>query len=121
MARTPAENIDVLRDRIRTSEDITNADIEVLIDFSDRLFLLSTDYSDHRHEKHLRHCTRMAEEVGGLADALDERSADESTHFDDPDAPLWPRKSDSAIGLSYNMASSASSRVPPNAPGFSVR
>ena len=51
MARTPAENIDVLRDRIRTSEDITDGDIEVVIHFSDQLFLLSTDYSDHRHER----------------------------------------------------------------------
>ncbi|WP_049999193.1 hypothetical protein [Halococcus sediminicola] len=77
MARTPAENIDVLRDRIRTSEDITDDDIEVLIKFSHQLFLLATEYSDHRHEKLLCHCTRMAEEVGGLADALDERNAAE--------------------------------------------
>jgi integrase len=77
MARNPADATDVLRDRIRTSESIADGDTEALIDFSDQLFLLAADYSDHRHEKLLRHCTRMAEEVGGLADALDERSAAE--------------------------------------------
>lgn len=46
----------------------------MLIEFSNQLFLLATEYSDHRHEKLLRHCTRMPEEVGGLADALDERN-----------------------------------------------
>ncbi|MCU4743429.1 tyrosine-type recombinase/integrase [Natronoglomus mannanivorans] len=69
----PAGNIDTLRDRIESSEEISSDDRDVLIEFSDELFLRSVDYSDHRHEKLLRHCTRMAEQVGDLASALEER------------------------------------------------
>ena len=68
------ERINALRKRICTNEEIAGDNGDALIDFSDRLFLLLADYSDHRHEKPFRHCTRMAEEVGGLADALNGRS-----------------------------------------------
>ena len=78
MVRDISGNIDVLRDRIRTTEAIADADRDALIDFSDRLFLLSTEYSDHRHEKLLRHCTRMAEGPGGLADARTDQTAAEA-------------------------------------------
>lgn len=77
MGRDLGDRIDTLRSRICTSGDITDDDQKALIDFSDRLFLLSTEYSNHRHEKLLRHCTRMAEHPGGLADALEDRSAAE--------------------------------------------
>lgn len=74
----PADSIETLReDRIPNSEDLTDADREALLAFSDELYLRSAKYSDHRHEKLLRHCTRMAEAVGGLADALEDRSAAE--------------------------------------------
>lgn len=72
-----AANIERLRERIRTSDGLSDADRELLIDFSDRMRLLKSDYSDGRHEKLLRHCTRMGEEVGSLADALDDRDAAE--------------------------------------------
>lgn len=50
----------------------------MLLDFSDQLDLLKSEYTDHRHNKLLRHCTIMAEEVGGLADALeDEETAED--------------------------------------------
>jgi hypothetical protein len=51
------------------------ADREQLIEFSRRIELLKEEYSDHRHLKLLRHLTRMAENVGGLADALEDREA----------------------------------------------
>lgn len=62
-----------LRDRIEESNDISPIDKEKLIEFSERMELLKSDYSDHRHNKLLRHCTIMAEDVGGLADALNKR------------------------------------------------
>jgi integrase len=48
-----------------------------LIEFSDEMYMLNSKYSDARHDKMLRHCTRMAENVGGLADALRGREAAE--------------------------------------------
>lgn len=44
-----------------------------MICFSDRLELLRNEYTDHRHEKLLRHCTRLAEHAGSLSDALEDR------------------------------------------------
>jgi integrase len=73
----PGDQINTLRDRIRESEEMTDEDRDALLDFSDQLYLLQTEYSDHRHLKLLRHCTRMAENVGGLADALEDREATE--------------------------------------------
>ncbi|MGQ3328075.1 tyrosine-type recombinase/integrase [Halorubrum sp. FL23] len=66
-----------LQDRIEESSDISEEDKEVLLAFSDRLDLLKSEYTDHRHNKLLRHCTIMAEEVGGLAEALEDRSTTE--------------------------------------------
>ncbi|MDL5361310.1 site-specific integrase [Halalkalicoccus sp. NIPERK01] len=77
MTENPGQRIDALRERIQAGEEISSADQETLLAFSDRLRLLSSRYSDHRHEHLLRRCVRMAEEVGGLADALEERSAAE--------------------------------------------
>ena len=73
----PGTQIKNLRDRIQTSDEISDADRDALIDFSDELYLLQTKYSDHRHLKLLSHCTNMAEKVGGLARALDDREATE--------------------------------------------
>ena len=73
----PGSQIETLRERIETSEEIAAADREALLDFSDELYLLQTEYGDHRHLKLLRHCTRIAEHVGGLADALKDRDAAE--------------------------------------------
>ncbi len=75
----PADRVDTLRDnRIPNNDDLTDADQEALLEFSDELFLRKADYSDHRHEKLLRHCVRMAEEVGDLADTLDDRDRAET-------------------------------------------
>ena len=80
----PRSGIDTLRRRIRgevddpdAARDVTGADAEALINFSDQLELLSSEYSDHRHLKLLRHCTRMAEHTGVLADVVDDRDAAE--------------------------------------------
>ena len=56
---------------------INEEDAEELLEFSRQLDLLQSKYSDYRHEKLLRHCTIMAEQVGGLADALENREAAE--------------------------------------------
>ena len=71
------KQIQNLRDRIRESSDIKQEDKEILIDFSDRLDLLKSEYTDHRHNKLLRHCTIIAEQVGGLSNALKNREAAE--------------------------------------------
>jgi integrase len=75
----PGNQIDTLRSKLEASKrDVDDeTDREVLLEFSDELQLLKTKYTDHRHLKLLRHCTRMAEHVGGLADALDDRDAAE--------------------------------------------
>lgn len=84
--------IENLRERIANSRDLTDDDREILLRFSDRLDILGkSEYSDHRHEKLLRHLTLMAENVGGLADALTDRAATErivawvNTRYDNPE------------------------------------
>lgn len=64
---TPADN----------APTISDDDAEALLKFSRQLDLLNSEYSDYRHEKLLRHCVIMAEEIGGLAEALDSREAAE--------------------------------------------
>lgn len=66
--------IEALRERIQKSDEISEKDREVLMAFSDEFYLLKSKYTNDRHEKLLRHCTRMAENVGGLAGALEDRS-----------------------------------------------
>lgn len=65
-----------LRDRERDVDD--DQDVEALLEFSDQLHLLRESYGHHRHEKLLRHLTRIAEHApASLADALEERDATE--------------------------------------------
>lgn len=73
----PTTQLDTLRQRIEESDDIDDADREALLAFDDALSLLNSEYSTHRHLKLLRHVTIMAEEVGGVADALEDREAAE--------------------------------------------
>lgn len=75
----PRDEVERLRDRISDGErDIGNeADRDRLLEFSERLDLLRQEYGDHRHLKLLRHCTRMAEHMGGLDAALTDREAAE--------------------------------------------
>lgn len=79
MTGNPRKGIETLRERIEDNERGGEAeDQEKLIEFSDRLWLKREDYGSHRHLKLLRHCTRMAENPGGLADALTDRNAAEN-------------------------------------------
>jgi integrase len=79
MAQTPRQEVERLKERIQNDErDIDDeADREQLIEFSRQLDLRKEEYSDHRHLKLLRHLTRIAENVGGLADALEDKKAAE--------------------------------------------
>lgn len=75
---TASKRVETLREeRIPENASLSDADQTALLNFSDELYLRGSEYSDHRHEKLLRHCVRMAESVGGLAEALDDRSAAE--------------------------------------------
>lgn len=75
----PRQRVDDLCEQLQTgSRGGTDPDRSVLLEFSDQLDLLSSQYSDHRHEKLLRHCTRIAEECGGLAEAVEDRDAAEN-------------------------------------------
>jgi len=83
--RDPRPEIETLRERIHgdgvdpeKARDLTDRDREVLIEFSDQLDLLKSEYSDHRHLKLLRHCVRIAEATNSLAAALEDRDAAES-------------------------------------------
>lgn len=82
MPRDPARQIEVLRDRIESSDRLDDEDRSALLAFSDELRFRQSDYGDHRHLKLLRHCTILAGESqhydpedlpdGRLVDALDD-------------------------------------------------
>lgn len=69
--------IDNLRERARASDSITEADGELLIKFSDRMDLLQSRIGEYRHKDLLGYCVRLAENVGGLAESLEDREAAE--------------------------------------------
>lgn len=61
--------VDTLRGKIKNGErGGTKGEQAALMAFSDRLRLLATEYTDHRHDKLLRHNTRMAEHAPGRLD-----------------------------------------------------
>lgn len=72
------ERIETLKDRITSSDDITDADEELLLDFTSRLDLLQQKYSDLRHEKLLRHGAIIAENTGEIAAAVEDRDTAEN-------------------------------------------
>lgn len=79
MTQDPRAAIERHRDRIKESDDIIDADAELLLDCSEEIDLLGpSEYSDHRHEFILNRCLLLAERVGGLADALEDRDAAET-------------------------------------------
>lgn len=88
MTSTARSRIEDLRERIRAGgaahyydgrdgEELSDDDQEHLLAFSKQHDLFSSEYSDDWHEKLLRHCTIMAERVGGLSDALEDRDTAE--------------------------------------------
>lgn len=72
--------VETLRSKLESGErGGSAAEREALLSFSDRLRLLASEYSDHRHDKLLRHCTRMAEHVdASLAAAPSDRETAEA-------------------------------------------
>lgn len=72
----PSREIATLRDNIQAGDrGGSDADRELLLQMSDNIRLIPSEVGDHRHLKILRHCTRMAEEVGDLEDALEDEDA----------------------------------------------
>ncbi len=69
--------IENFRDRIRESGKITEQDQDLLIEFSNRLDLMQSEVGEYRHKDLLGYCTRLAENVGGLAESLEDRDAAE--------------------------------------------
>ena len=78
MGHDPEREIETLVGHLRSGErGGSEDDREALLDFADVLALQPHETGAHRQIKLLRHCTRIAEEVGGLTRALDERDAAE--------------------------------------------
>lgn len=78
MTNKPRASIDRLRERLDESSDISDADADALRRMTTRIDLLGpASIGDHSHEKYLMRCVKLAEEVGGLADALERRGAAE--------------------------------------------
>jgi integrase len=73
----PQTEVENLRERIQNSDEISEKDASLLIEFIERIELLPTVYGDYRRRDLLAHTTRMAEEVGGLAETLEDREAAE--------------------------------------------
>lgn len=70
--------VGTLREKIESGErGGSTDDRDALMEFSRQMKLMRETYSWARHEKLLRHCTRIAEECGGLADSLTEKPATE--------------------------------------------
>jgi hypothetical protein len=83
MVTHPTKQLETLREKIESGErGGSEEDQEALLEFINRLRLLGSQYSDQRREKLLRYCTIIAEELGGLADALENWEAAE-------DIVLW--------------------------------
>lgn len=74
---SPEVQLENLRERIDTADDITEKDREALLAFDDALTLLNSNYSTYRHVKLLRHVTILAERVGRIDAALTDREAAE--------------------------------------------
>lgn len=78
MVTDPEASLDRLLDQLETGERGGSDEArELLLEFDDQMALLKSDYGAQRREKLLRHLTIVSEEVGGLADALDDREAAE--------------------------------------------
>lgn len=76
--RDPLDDVARLRDRIRSGErGGSERDREALLTMSEHIELVPSKAGGFRHRDILRQCTRMSEEVGGLADALEDRDAAE--------------------------------------------
>ncbi|WP_018258740.1 site-specific integrase [Halomicrobium katesii] len=66
-------DLENLQNRITESEELSAEDRDALRTFDNRLALLGSQYGKHRRIKLLRHCVRIAEEVGDLAETVSDR------------------------------------------------
>lgn len=77
----PKQAVERQRQQLKDGErGGSDADRDILLEFSDRLKLLREEYGWHRHNKLLRLCLRMSENADGvdLVEVLDERDATET-------------------------------------------
>ena len=78
MPRDPKVNLESLVERLENGDrDPSSADRDALLTFSEELMLRKQETGYYRHLKLLRHCTRIAEEVGDdvLTRSLTDREA----------------------------------------------
>ena len=77
----PKQAVETLRSKLDAGErGGEDRDRDLLLEFSDELMLRREEYGWHRHEKLLRHCTRMSEHAGvGIHETL----VDDTTDFED--------------------------------------
>jgi integrase len=76
MGQNYRASISRLRDRLRESDAISDADSQALLKYSRELDALGqAEIGDASHEKYLMRLVKMAEEVGGLAEALESTDA----------------------------------------------
>lgn len=80
MTDDPSSAVATMRQRLEDGVyDISEADQQLLLDLDREIRLLGpSEYSDHQHEFLLRRGTKIAKEVGGLADAVEDREAAET-------------------------------------------
>lgn len=70
----PSRQLEILREQLKNGErGGSDEDRETLLAFDRAMRLIPSEVGEHRALKLMRHATRMAEEVGGLTDALEER------------------------------------------------
>jgi len=78
MTRDVEHVIENLQQRIRDSDDLSDSDREMLLEFDRQLALTPSRFGDQRHEKYLRHVTLLAERTDvDLDETLTDRSAAE--------------------------------------------
>ncbi|KDE59577.1 integrase [Halostagnicola sp. A56] len=79
MTAHPEQSIKRLRERVNGAEDMSEDDAQALLRMSNRIRILGeSKYGDFAHEKYLMRAVKLAQEVGGLADALEDRDAAEN-------------------------------------------
>lgn len=90
--RPAGPQLEVLRAKLRNGERaISTEDVEALLEFSRRVQLVRQDIGERRELKLMRHLTKAAEDVGGLARALEDREAVEDlvrwihANYDNPE------------------------------------
>jgi integrase len=93
MPDNPQRAVETMREKLQDGAyDITDADREVLLDLDRTIQLLGpSEFGAYQHEFLLRRNLKLAKDVGGLADALEDRSTAEDLiawiHREQNDSP----------------------------------